>query len=167
MKSFPLKQLLLAGCMIPVIAGCTPKEHQHGNMVQDYQVERIGSGKHTKQSVLKILGSPTTKAPFDENRWYYIGQRSESYGIIRPEIVEQKVIMVEFNDEGFVQGVEHVDSETFNNLPIVDSETPTAGTEQSAVKRFFGNLGRFNQPGVGASSSGGDVGGPGAPSPGR
>ena len=166
MKSFPYKKIFLTSCVIPILASCTPKEHQHGNMIQDYQVERISSGKHTKQSVLKILGSPTTKAPFDENRWYYIGQKSESYGIVRPEIVEQKVILVEFDESGRVISAENVNTETLNDLPIVASETPTAGTDESAIRRFFGNLGRFNQPGVGAGTSG-DVGGPGAPGPGR
>lgn len=158
-----IRLALLTGSIIPSLMACTPMEHNHGNLVQEYQAERITSGKHTKQSVLKIIGSPTTRAPFDDNVWYYIGQKSEAYGIARPEIVEQTILEVQFNDQGFVEMARYIDAKTFDDLPIVDAETPTAGTEENPVRQFLNNLGRFNQPVGAANSDDGGVGGPGLP----
>lgn len=165
-KKFMRRSSLLAYtaciCLLST-TGCTPLERNHGNLIQDHQIEQISNSKHTKQTVLKILGSPTTKAPFDDNTWYYIGQKTQIYGIAKPDIVDQKILSITFNPDGRVETIETVDAQTLNNFPVVDSETPTAGTEKNPVRDFLSNLGRFNQPVPGAGGLGGDgdVGGPG------
>ena len=58
-------------------ASCTPVHNVRGNIVQDYQLSEVLTGQDTQTDVLRKLGSPTTKAPFDENVWYYIGQEME------------------------------------------------------------------------------------------
>lgn len=154
--------VLLAACASFPISACAPLEKNHGNLVKEYQVEQIAQGGYTKQSTLKVLGSPTTKAPFDDNVWYYIGQKSETRGIGEPEIVEQKILRVAFDENGRVNEIEEIKANPRHNLAIVDKETPTAGTDTTALQQFFGNLGRFNQPvGLGSATDDGMGGGPG------
>lgn len=154
---------LALGLSLVFLGACSPHEKNHGNLVQDHLVDRLNSGKHTKQTVLKILGSPTTRAAFDNNVWYYIGQKTETYGIFEPEIVDQKIILVAFDDDGFMTTAREIDAQTLNKLTLVEGETPTTGTEVNVLDQFLGNLGRFNQP-LGASTSGDDnIGGPGLP----
>ena len=161
MRKTILVTTLITGCALGTTS-CAPKEKTHGNLIQEYQMERIEPGKHTRQSVLKLLGSPTTKAPFDDNKWYYIGQKTEAYGIRKPDIVDQKIVLVEFAEDGKVSQITNIDAQSYEDLPVVASETPTAGTDKSPLERFFGNLGRFNQPVPTATQNDG-TGGPGAP----
>ena len=167
MQKTRMKHVLLTGCAALTLAsglgGCSALEQNHGNLVQEYQLERLQSSKHTKQSVLKVLGSPTTRAAFDDNVWYYIGHKTETYGVFEPEITDQTIVAAQFDDEGYLQNIGTVDSQAMNDLPLVGDETPTAGTDTNALQQFFGNLGRFNQPVGPASTTGDDTGGPGGP----
>lgn len=165
-NKFSYKTAIASVILGSSLIGCAPVTKNHGNMVKDYQIERIQSGNHTKQSILKILGSPSTKDPFNENVWYYIGQTTEKYGIARPEIVEQKILIVRFDENGKVLNAKAMSPETMEDLSIVDKKTPTGGTEKNLLEEFLGNLGRFNQP-VGPTTNNDGVGGPGLPDPGR
>lgn len=126
-------------------AACTPTSHVRGNIVEDFRLAEVVPGEDSRTDVLKKLGSPTTKATFDENTWYYIGQETEKRGILDPEVVEERIIVVTFNDEGLVDTVQDVDNNRID-LPIARDKTPTSGNEVTVMQQFLGNLGRFNPP---------------------
>src|SRR5688572_12321947 len=73
-KTRLLPKLLLTAALIAVMPACTPTVAQRGNMLEDYQIKTVIPGIHTRSDVLRLLGSPTTQAPFNDNLWYYIGQ---------------------------------------------------------------------------------------------
>ncbi len=133
----------LALCAALVGTGCTPTQATRGNIVEDYRLAEIVPGVSTRTNVLKSLGSPTTQAPFDENVWYYIGQKTEKTGIFDPKVVDKKVIVVAFDPEGIVQTVDNVDAEQID-VPRVRRKTPTTGNEVGVVEQLLGNVGRFN-----------------------
>ena len=83
-----MKTIALLVGSIAVISACTPTQTNRGNMVEDFRIAEITPGVSTRSNVLKSLGSPTTTAPFDDNIWYYIGQKMEKHGIFDPEVVE-------------------------------------------------------------------------------
>ncbi len=142
MKTRNKTVLSLATCLV-LVGACTPTSAQRGNMVQDFQLEEVVTGIHTRSDVLRILGSPTTQAPFDENIWYYIGQETEKRGILDPEVVEERIIVVAFNEEGVVQSINEADADRIN-IPIERSKTPTHGNDVTIMQQFLGNLGKFN-----------------------
>ncbi len=117
--------------------------HQRGNLLENHQVEQIVVLESTRSDVLRNLGSPTTKSTFDSNVWYYIGQETEKRGILDPEVVEERIVLVAFNDDGFVEAIEDVDRERLN-IPYVREKTPTHGNETTVMQQFLGNLGKFN-----------------------
>lgn len=125
------------------VAACTPAVKQHGNMLRDDQVAEIAPGVHTRTEVLRLLGSPTTKAAFDDNIWYYIGQETQKRGILDPEVTENRVYVVTFNDKGKVQDIGQIDEEMIN-VSYSDDKTPTHGNDITVMQQLLGNLGRFN-----------------------
>ncbi|MFP4313295.1 MAG: outer membrane protein assembly factor BamE [Alphaproteobacteria bacterium] len=142
--TFKKLQLLAAtGLILGVASACTPTVAQRGNMLQDFQLERIEAGTHSRSDVLRMLGSPTTVAPFNEDIWYYIGQKTEKRGILDPEVVEERIVAVTFTPEGMVEQVADIDRERMN-IPLADDVTPTHGNESTALQQFLGNIGRFN-----------------------
>lgn len=150
MTSLTLSLLVLAA----FAAGCTPMEATRGNIVEDFRLTEVIPGVSTRTNVLKSLGSPTTQAPFDENVWYYIGQKTEKRGIFDPEVVDKKIIVVAFNQEGIVDAIDRVDADQID-VPLVRRKTPTSGNDISVVEQLLGNVGRFNKPKESAASTAG------------
>ncbi len=134
-----------------LISACTPTKSTRGNLVEDFRMSEITPGVSTRKNVLHSLGSPTTIAPFDDNVWYYIGQKMEKKGIFDPEVKEEKVVVVAFNEEGIVETMEEIDSERLN-VPKVRDKTHTGGNEVTIMEQLLGNVGRFNKGGESNSS---------------
>lgn len=137
--------LLIGGTAFSLAAmsACSPTTRQHGNLLKDYQIERVVTGVHTRTDVLRLLGSPTTQAPFDDKTWYYLGQETEKRGILDPEIIEERVVIVKFDEEGVVQSVEDVDTQRLA-IPYEQRKTKTHGNDLTVIQQLLGNLGRFN-----------------------
>lgn len=136
--------LLCAAALIAVLPACTPMVAQRGNMLEDYQMKAVVSGIHTRSDVLRILGSPTTQAPFDDNLWYYIGQETEKTGILDPKVTKERIVEVAFNEDGTVYYLKEMPKNSRIDVPIERRKTRTQGNETSIAQDFFGNLGRFN-----------------------
>lgn len=125
------------------LAACTPTISQRGNMVEDYQISEVVKGVHTKTDVLRIMGSPTTTAPFDDSRWYYIGQEMQKRGILDPAVTQERIILVSFDANAVVQSIEDIDNQRLN-IPVEDKKTATYGNDITVFQQLIGNLGRFN-----------------------
>jgi outer membrane protein assembly factor BamE (lipoprotein component of BamABCDE complex) len=137
-----------------LIAACSPTQSTRGNIVEDFRMTEIIPGISTRNNVLKSLGSPTTTAPFDDNTWYYIGQKMEKKGIFDPKVVDEKVVMVTFNEEGIVNTLEEINSERLD-IPKIRRKTKTGGNEITILEQVLGNVGRFNKPAENAARTAG------------
>ena len=138
------KVFLLSASILALCAGaCSPTVSQRGNLLEDFQVQQVTPLESTRSDVLRSLGSPTTKSTFNQNVWYYIGQETHKRGILDPEVVEERIILVAFNEEGFVENIEDIDRQRLN-IPYARDKTPTHGNETTIMQQFLGNLGKFN-----------------------
>ena len=138
------------------LMACTPTQTNRGNIVEDFRMREITPGVSSRNNVLKSLGSPTTTAPFDDNVWYYIGQKMEKSGIFDPKVVEERVVVVAFDAEGIVQTMEEIDSARLD-IPKVRRKTKTGGNDITVMEQLLGNIGRFNKgEGNAASTAGGN-----------
>lgn len=142
-----MKKILLAAFALPLLAGgCTPMVEERGNLIKNYQLAEVKTGVDNQSDILKKLGSPTTKAPFDDNTWYYLGQRTEKRGIFDAKIVEERVVELRFDDLGTLQSLRQGQPSRLD-VPYVRDKTPTSGNEITAIQQFMGNLGKFNKEG--------------------
>ena len=151
-RSIPLFLLPLAATLLLCSTACTPTEAVRGNIVEDFRIDELTPGVSTKTNVMRSLGSPTTKAPFDDNTWYYLGQKTEKHGIFDPEVVDEKILKVTFNEEGILQSVSREDNGRVD-VPISRDETWTGGNDRSVLQQLLGNVGRFNRPDAGATDT--------------
>lgn len=139
-----------------IVSACTPTKTNRGNMVEDFRMQEVTVGVSTRNNVLKSLGSPTTTAPFDDNVWYYIGQEMEKRGIFDPKVVNEKVVVVAFNEEGVVETMEEIDSDRMD-IPKIRRKTKTGGNDITVMEQLLGNVGRFNRPTEGTVSTAGGI----------
>ncbi len=144
---------------ILALGACTPTEAVRGNIVEDYRLTEIVPGVSSRTNVLQSLGSPSTHAPFDESIWYYIGEKTEKTGIFDPKVVDKKIVVVAFNQDGIVEDIQKLDSDGVN-VPYVRRKTPTSGNEVTVLQQLLGNVGRFNKEKKGnaaETATGGDT----------
>ncbi len=140
------KHILTCAAACLLISACTPTVAQHGNMLSDHQINEVAPGVHTKSDVLKLLGSPSSIAAFDNNTWFYIGQETEKKGILDKRITKERIVVIKFDDEGTLLSAADVDSDKVN-VPISGDQTITHGNDLTVLQQILGNVGRFNPQG--------------------
>lgn len=131
--------------VLGALSACSPTLATRGNFVEDDRLKTLQVQVSSKDEVARTLGTPTTKDPFDDNRWFYIGEKTETTAFYDPDVKERKVLLVTFNDDGFLQAADLVDESAAQQVEIVKKKTPAPGREINAFEQFVGNIGKFNQ----------------------
>ena len=138
-----------AFCAGPRGIGVLGELDSHGNIPDQETQTASGLGKVT---VPKSRGCSARRQPatFDQEAWYYVGTRTSKFAFMKKEILERKVLVIRFNQQGIVQKVERLDKQDGRELQVVDRKTPTRGKELTIFEQL-GNVGRF---GGGAADDG-------------
>jgi outer membrane protein assembly factor BamE (lipoprotein component of BamABCDE complex) len=95
--------------------------------------------------VRSILGAPSTLGTFEDSVWYYIGQNTTQFAFFREKIIEQKVVVIVFSDQGVVEQLEVLDQDALREISLSERTTPTAGHSLGFIEQILGNIGRFNK----------------------
>jgi outer membrane protein assembly factor BamE (lipoprotein component of BamABCDE complex) len=126
-------------------AGCARSVEQRGNLPEQEKIAEIHPGSTTKDEVIKILGSPSSVSIFNERSWYYISRRTGQIAFFDPNVIDQQVYIVNFDDQGIVRAVDHKGLEDGKEITPVARATPAPGRELSFLEQLIGNLGKFNK----------------------
>jgi outer membrane protein assembly factor BamE (lipoprotein component of BamABCDE complex) len=138
-----VRRLVLTACALPlVLAGCQPIIANRGNMLDEDRITQVKAGSSSKNDVFEALGSPSITSTFDDNTWYYIGQRTEREAFFRPEITDRKVIAVQFDDTDHVKAVDRIGLEEAVDVEPLEETTPAVGREITFMEQLIGNIGR-------------------------
>ena len=146
--------------MIALSAGCATTVEQRGNLPPQDKIAGIHPGSTTKDEVVKILGSPSSVGVFNDKSWYYISRRTGQFAFLDPNVIDQQVYIVNFDDQGVVKAVDHKGLEDGKEIVPVARTTPAPGRELSFFEQLVGNLGKFNASSGGGGSTGGGSQGP-------
>ena len=138
-----LRTALLAGTLAVALGACAPTVQVRGNIPDEETVSKINPGVHSRIDIASLLGSPSTVSTFQDSKWYYIGQKSTQFAFFAPEVLERKVLVVSFDDAGFVAATQTYALEDGKIIDPVDRITPTEGREITFLQQLLGNLGRF------------------------
>jgi len=148
--------LLAAISGASAVAGCAPSVEQRGNLPNPDKISEIHAGSTTKDEVAKILGTPSSVSIFNNDKsWYYISRRTAQTAFFEPDVLDQQVYIVNFDDQGVVRAVDHRVLEDGKEVTPVARATPAPGRELSFLEQLIGNLGKFNGAGPSSGGSGG------------
>jgi outer membrane protein assembly factor BamE (lipoprotein component of BamABCDE complex) len=140
--------LLLALCACDAIDA--PRQLR-GNHVDAEQLKELVPGTSTRADATSLLGSPTTRATFDDNTWLYISETTSTRVGRSPGIVAQDVVVLTFDQAGVLRDVKHLGQEDSKSVSVVSRITPSPGSEASFLQQLLGNVGKFNAGGAGGS----------------
>jgi outer membrane protein assembly factor BamE (lipoprotein component of BamABCDE complex) len=123
-------------------AACTPNIAYNGFQAREDKPADVKVGEDTKSTVLARLGSPSMKATFEPNIWYYISQTTEQVAYKNPKLLSRNVVAITFGDDEKVQSVKTFGTRDGYQIAYSDAETPTRGRELSVLEQLLGNIGR-------------------------
>lgn len=143
------------------LAGCSFFQAQsttRGDPVDTDAIKQLTPGTTTAADVTALLGSPTARETFDDNSWIYISQITRPRVGRLPGVLQQRVVVLNFDNNGVLQHVKVYDKADSKNVTMAPGTTPTPGAQASVLQQLFGNIGRFSGAG---NDTGGDQGGGG------
>lgn len=133
----------LVAAIAALLSACSGNIRVHGNMPEPETVAEIRTGAYGRDDVAQLLGSPSAVSTFEDARWYYIGQKTKQLAFLKPDILERRVLVVSFDDNGRVNSTRTFTLEDGRVIDPVSRETPTEGRELTLLQQLFGNIGRF------------------------
>ncbi len=163
LRKLPFPASLAVALAAASLAACVPTVDQRGNLPELDRLAQIQPGTTTREQVTKILGTPSSTGVFDDKNWYYVSRRTKQVAFFDPDVLDQQVYIVNFDDKGVVRGVDHKELKDGREIAPAPGATPAPGRELTFLEQVLGNIGRFNK---GSSSSAGG-GSPGEPVPGK
>ena len=89
-----------------LLSSCSQSQVVDGQYPPQYNLEELIVGDHSKDDVLDILGTPSTIPSFDKNKWFYIEITREKIAFLKPKLISQKVLQIDFDNEDLVSGIE-------------------------------------------------------------
>ena len=148
--------LALTGCAL----FSAPLQYRGQNVTPD-QLKQLVPGTTTEADVTALLGQPTSRGLFDNNRWAYIGQITQSRIGRYPGVVSENVVVLTFNDQGVLQNVQHTNKKDATQVSMASGSTPSPGGSASFFQQLIGNVGRYTPAPIpgGGGGGGGTQGG--------
>lgn len=140
----PFTTVLCITCLGVALPACSPKVDNGGYVLEKDTKQQLVEGRTTKDEVLTALGSPSSQSSFGPETWYYITDRKEAYAFLKPSVVEQDVLAVEFDSGGVVDKIKTYDKNSGKEVDIAKRTTPTEGHTLGFFEQILGNIGRFN-----------------------
>jgi outer membrane protein assembly factor BamE (lipoprotein component of BamABCDE complex) len=136
------------------LGGCVAQIDQRGNLPEPDKLGQIHPGSTTRDQVAKILGTPSSTGVFDDKHWYYISRKTKQVAFFEPDVLDQQVYVINFDNRGVVRGVDRKTLQDGRDIVPAPGATPAPGRELTFLEQLLGNIGRFNRGGGG--SEGGD-----------
>lgn len=152
-----LRRFTAVGALLFALAACAASEHVDGQLPNPEKLATIEIGVHTRDDVAKLIGSPSTTPPFDDDSWYYIKRVTQQVAFFEPVLMDQKIVAIIFNKEGTVADIVLYHEEDGHEIAMVERITPTQGRKLSVWEQLLSNFGRL--PGATGDGSGSGVGG--------
>lgn len=149
-----VRRLLLVSCLL--MSACSllsPTQQVRGNKVDPDSLKELTVGVSTKADVTAVIGSPTAKATFDDNKWLYISELTQTRIGRTLGDEDQHVVVLTFDDKGVLRDIQQRDKKDAYPVSVIARTTPSPGTEASFLQQLLGNVGRFSAGGAGATMS--------------
>jgi outer membrane protein assembly factor BamE (lipoprotein component of BamABCDE complex) len=127
----------LSGCMFATI-------DSQGYVPDADSLDRVKPGTQSREDVAQLLGTPSSVVPFSDDTWIYVSRKVSTIAFLDPSVIEQNVVVVQFDQGGMVQEVRRYTLEDGKAIDPVSRKTPSPGKELTFLEQLVGNIGRFN-----------------------
>jgi outer membrane protein assembly factor BamE (lipoprotein component of BamABCDE complex) len=135
-----LAPLALAACSSTMETLHSRQTFTQGYVIDQEQLDLVPVGS-SREQVLLALGSPSTRATFDNEAFYYISQkRVRNMAFQNPHIVDQTVVAIYFGPDDRVTKVAKYGLKDGKVFDFVSRTTPTGGKETTFIGQMLTGL---------------------------
>ncbi len=125
-----------------MLTGCSTSEVLTQGYVVDVQTLELVPPGSSKDQVLLTLGTPTTRADYGSDAFYYISQKRVRRAMfLKPRLVEQSILAVYFDDDETVTSLANYTLEDGVVFDTISRTTPTGGREETFLSRVLSSTG--------------------------
>ncbi len=147
-RALPVAALLaaavLSGCSV---AGVTPGSitttHYRGYVLDENALQQVPVGASQEQ-VLLVLGTPSTVATVSGEAFYYISQKTQRTAFLKPEVIDQRVLVVYFSTDRRVTRIANYGLQDGKVFDFISRTTVASGADISLIGNMLRGLGGFN-----------------------
>jgi len=140
-----------------LVAGCAINKAHKGAVIDQRLASSVQPGVDNKDSVQKLLGTPTLTGQFTPDDWYYISRDTNQVAFRNPTVQKQLVMLVRFDPKGNVASIQRTGKDLVLPVSPTHRSTPTLGRKRSFFDELFNNIGSVR------SGATGDPGGSNGP----
>ena len=148
MKRCTAKRLTVAAAAAIALAGCSTFNTHKGAVIDTQLAAGIQPGIDNKESVQKLLGTPSLAGQFTSTDWYYVSRDQTQLAFRDPRVTRHSVLHVRFDQAGNVASVGMSGRDMVMNVTPTGRQTPTLGRKRSFFDELFGNIGTVNSGGA-------------------
>jgi len=141
-SSFRTLPLLALG--LAALTSCNLPVTQRGNLPKPEAMSQIQPGVTDRATVQRLLGTPSAKPAFDNNTWYYISRETKQIAFLKPELLDQQVVAIHFDENGVVSAIDRKGLKDAQAVTPNPNATPAQGREFTFLEQLIGNFGKFN-----------------------
>lgn len=125
--------------------GCIMKSvSQKGYILDENDISKITVGLTSKENTLKYLSYPLNKSYFDDNIWIYYSYKMKEFLFFKPFISDQKILIVEFDNETDIVKNLSLYSIDSNNYKMLQDTTNINDEKENLIKDILNNIGQFS-----------------------
>jgi len=136
----PLLGLMLGG----LATACSPVIRSHGFMPTEESLARVEVGVDSRSTVQRKLGRPSMDGVFNDDGWYYVATTVEHYTYHEPEVIDRRVLAIQFDEIGQVAAINRYGLEDGRIIDLETRTTPTHGRQLTILEQVIGNLGAIS-----------------------
>ena len=142
MKQF-CKQLALV-LVMATLAACGGQYRNHGYMPLAEDVDALIVGVDTRDSIIEVMGVPTTGGVLTEEAMYYVRSRVHHKGYVKPNEIQRDVLVFSFDKNQILRNVERFGIEKGKLIRLEHRVTEAPGGDRSVLQQIIGSIGGFN-----------------------
>ena len=128
-----------------VIVNCTGNKvsNYHGVKLLDQKYQQIVLNVTNKNDIIKLIGPPSIKSEFNNNKWFYVERLKSNQSIIKlgaQKIKKNNVLIVELTDDGILKSKKLLDITDMNDLKYLKSQTNKEFQNKNPLYDVFSSL---------------------------
>ena len=128
-----------------LIVNCSGNKisNYHGVKSLDSKYDQLKINKTNKNDIFKIIGPPTIKSDFNENKWFYIERLKSNQSIFKlgaQKIKKNNVLIVELNNEGMLINKRFLSIDNMNDVKYFQKETSKEFQNKNFLYDVFSSL---------------------------
>ena len=126
------------------LAACGGQYRNHGYMPLAEDVDALIVGVDTRESIIEVMGVPTTGGVLTEEAMYYVRSRVHHKGYVKPNEIQRDVLVLSFDKNQILRNVERFGIEKGKLIRLEHRVTEAPGGDRSVLQQIIGSIGGFN-----------------------